>query len=139
MARAGTRALLTAAIAAVLLAQGEGFYLPGVAPRKYVPGEQLMVKVNTLTSDLTPLQVCDSHRARCACDVARKRARLLGRGKGSGIGRVRVRHVNSALRARRVLAGVPDDEERQGEHRSLNTTWCPSASSRAGKTLNPKP
>ena len=34
------------------------FYLPGVAPRKYVHGEQLMVKVNTLTSDLTPLQVC---------------------------------------------------------------------------------
>jgi hypothetical protein len=33
------------------------FYLPGVAPRKYVHGEQLMVKVNTLTSDLTPLQV----------------------------------------------------------------------------------
>jgi hypothetical protein len=60
MPRAGTRALLAAAIAAVLLAQGEGFYLPGVAPRKYVPGEQLMVKVNTLTSDLTPLQVCDS-------------------------------------------------------------------------------
>ena len=73
MTRAGTRALLAAAIAAVLLAQGEGFYLPGVAPRKYVPGEQLMVKVNTLTSDLTPLQVCDSRRARCACDVARTR------------------------------------------------------------------
>ncbi|KAJ1488343.1 Endomembrane protein 70-domain-containing protein, partial [Baffinella frigidus] len=33
-----------------------GFYLPGVAPRKYVHGEQLTVKVNTLTSDLTPLQ-----------------------------------------------------------------------------------
>jgi hypothetical protein len=36
---------------------GHSFYLPGVAPRKYVHGEQLMVKVNTLTSELTPLQV----------------------------------------------------------------------------------
>ena len=45
---AGSRAMLAAAMAAAMLAQGEGFYLPGVAPRKYVPGEQLMVKVNTL-------------------------------------------------------------------------------------------
>uniref|UniRef100_A0A7S0EL14 Transmembrane 9 superfamily member n=1 Tax=Hanusia phi TaxID=3032 RepID=A0A7S0EL14_9CRYP len=45
------------ALAGFLLLQGvSGFYLPGVAPRKYVHGEQLMVKVNTLTSDLTPLQ-----------------------------------------------------------------------------------
>ena len=57
---AGSRAMLAAAMAAAMLAQGEGFYLPGVAPRKYVPGEQLMVKVNTLTSDLTPLQVSAS-------------------------------------------------------------------------------
>jgi transmembrane 9 superfamily protein 2/4 len=41
---------------AALLAPCAAFYLPGVAPRKYVLGEQLMVKVNTLTSSLTPLQ-----------------------------------------------------------------------------------
>lgn len=40
----------------LLLHSGSAFYLPGVAPRKYVHGEQLMVKVNTLTSDLTPLR-----------------------------------------------------------------------------------
>ena len=38
------------------------FYLPGVAPRKYVHGEQLMVKVNTLTSDLTSVQVISPPR-----------------------------------------------------------------------------
>jgi transmembrane 9 superfamily protein 2/4 len=48
-------AVLLAVVVLGLLAEAEGFYLPGVAPRKYVLGEQLMVKVNTLTSSLTPL------------------------------------------------------------------------------------
>jgi transmembrane 9 superfamily protein 2/4 len=44
------------------------FYLPGVAPRKYVLGEQLMVKVNTLTSSLTPLQF-DYYNGACVSCV----------------------------------------------------------------------
>ena len=44
-------------LSVVLMHTTEAFYLPGVAPRKYVHGEQLMVKVNTLTSDASPLQV----------------------------------------------------------------------------------
>jgi hypothetical protein len=52
-----SRAQLVAALVLVGVLGASGFYLPGVAPRKYVHGEQLMVKVNTLTSDLTPLQV----------------------------------------------------------------------------------
>jgi hypothetical protein len=39
-----------------LLSETRAFYLPGVAPRKYKTGERMRVKVNTLTSDLTPLQ-----------------------------------------------------------------------------------
>jgi len=52
--------MVRAFLAALLLlgcGQVEGFYLPGVAPRKYLQSEQLMVKANTLTSNLTPLQV----------------------------------------------------------------------------------
>lgn len=49
--------VLSVLLVAALLSHGHAFYLPGVAPRKYVQGEQLMVKANTLTSDLTPLQV----------------------------------------------------------------------------------
>lgn len=41
----------------VMLSGAGAFYLPGVAPRKYRTGERMRVKVNTLTSDLTPLQV----------------------------------------------------------------------------------
>ena len=52
-----SRAQLVAALVLVGVLGASGFSLPGVAPRKYVHGEQLMVKVNTLTSDLTPLQV----------------------------------------------------------------------------------
>ena len=57
----GSRGLAAAAAAAVLLfalfGEAGAFYLPGVAPHKYKSGERMRVKVNTLTSDLTPLQV----------------------------------------------------------------------------------
>ena len=46
-----------AALFLALLGEAAAFYLPGVAPRKYKTGERMRVKVNTLTSDLTPLQV----------------------------------------------------------------------------------
>ena len=48
--------ILVVALALRFMTACDAFYLPGVAPRKYVLGEQLMVKVNTLTSSLTPLQ-----------------------------------------------------------------------------------
>ena len=53
----GRRGAAVLALLAVLLAETGAFYLPGVAPRKYKRGERMRVKVNTLTSDLTPLQV----------------------------------------------------------------------------------
>ena len=49
--------IATAAILMGLVGEAGAFYLPGVAPRKYKSGERMRVKVNTLTSDLTPLQV----------------------------------------------------------------------------------
>ena len=57
MATMGRRGAAVLALLAVLLAETGAFYLPGVAPRKYKRGERMRVKVNTLTSDLTPLQV----------------------------------------------------------------------------------
>jgi len=53
-----------AALLLALLGEAGAFYLPGVAPRKYRTGERMRVKVNTLTSDLTPLQASAS-RAPC--------------------------------------------------------------------------
>ena len=49
--------MATAVILMGLVGEAGAFYLPGVAPRKYKSGERMRVKVNTLTSDLTPLQV----------------------------------------------------------------------------------
>jgi len=43
-------------LSSLFVSLASAFYLPGVAPRKYRHGEKLTVKVNTLTSDLTPLQ-----------------------------------------------------------------------------------
>eukprot|EP00961_Rhodomonas_salina_P022649 304104-Rhodomonas_salina.1 len=51
--------LLWAAAMLAFLGLSSGFYLPGVAPRKYRYGEKMMVKVNTMTSENTPLQVDD--------------------------------------------------------------------------------
>mmetsp|Transcript_58539 Transcript_58539/g.137519 ORF Transcript_58539/g.137519 Transcript_58539/m.137519 type:complete len:668 (-) Transcript_58539:237-2240(-) len=48
--------LLWAAAMLAFLGLSSGFYLPGVAPRKYRYGEKMMVKVNTMTSENTPLQ-----------------------------------------------------------------------------------
>jgi len=55
----GTKVSWSAVLAVLLamLSEAGAFYLPGVAPRKYRTGERMRVKVNTLTSDLTPLQV----------------------------------------------------------------------------------
>ena len=55
--RSGMQFLPSKCIVLLFVDFASAFYLPGVAPRKYTHGEQLMVKVNTLTSDLTPLQV----------------------------------------------------------------------------------
>lgn len=38
---------------ACLLAPASAFYLPGVAPRDYLPGEKVDLKVNKLTSTKT--------------------------------------------------------------------------------------
>ena len=60
--------MLLAVVVVALSSRAHAFYLPGVAPRKYVLGEQLMVKVNTLTSSLTPLQF-DYYNGVCVCLV----------------------------------------------------------------------
>jgi len=57
---------LLAVVVLTVAGVAEAFYLPGVAPRKYVLGEQLMVKVNTLTSNLTPLQFDYYNGERCS-------------------------------------------------------------------------
>jgi len=65
MSQTKSRALL-AVVVLTVAGFAEAFYLPGVAPRKYVLGEQLMVKVNTLTSNLTPLQFDYYNGERCS-------------------------------------------------------------------------
>jgi transmembrane 9 superfamily protein 2/4 len=57
MGKMGRSGAAAAAVLLALLGEAGAFYLPGVAPRKYKTGERMRVKVNTLTSDLTPLQV----------------------------------------------------------------------------------
>ena len=39
----------------IVLALGEAFYLPGVAPHDYRPGERVELKVNKLSSTRTQL------------------------------------------------------------------------------------
>ena len=41
------------AVLCVLATVAHGFYLPGVAPRDYLPGEKVELKVNKLTSTKT--------------------------------------------------------------------------------------
>ena len=68
----GRGAAAAAALLLALLGEVAAFYLPGVAPRKYKTGERMRVKVNTLTSDLTPLQV-----VYCVCIQAQPRSSCL--------------------------------------------------------------
>jgi hypothetical protein len=49
--------LCTAAALLVALQMGQAFYLPGVAPRAFKDGEAVNMKVQTLVSTETPLQV----------------------------------------------------------------------------------
>ena len=43
------------AVLALAVRPSEGFYLPGVAPHQYLPGERVEVKVNKLSSTVTQL------------------------------------------------------------------------------------
>jgi len=72
-----SRAQLVSLLVLGLVYAASGFYLPGVAPRKYVHGEQLTVKVNTLTSDLTPLQVAFLSRSHPAAPPPTANQKLL--------------------------------------------------------------
>jgi hypothetical protein len=49
--------LCTAAVWLIVLQTGQAFYLPGVAPRAFKDGEAVNMKVQTLVSTETPLQV----------------------------------------------------------------------------------
>ena len=51
-------------LALLTLRAASGFYLPGVAPREYLDGEKVEVKVNKLTSTVT--QVRSAHGQRLA-------------------------------------------------------------------------
>lgn len=43
-------------LALMCLHLAHAFYLPGVAPRRFLPGEQHFIKVNTMTSPMNPLR-----------------------------------------------------------------------------------
>ena len=45
--------MLRSTLLALSLCRAAGFYLPGVAPRDYLPGEKVDLKVNKLTSTKT--------------------------------------------------------------------------------------
>ena len=49
--------LCAVAVWLIVLHTGQAFYLPGVAPRAFKDGEAVNMKVQTLVSTETPLQV----------------------------------------------------------------------------------
>ena len=49
--------LCAVAVWLIVLHTGQAFYLPGVAPRAFKEGEAVNMKVQTLVSTETPLQV----------------------------------------------------------------------------------
>jgi hypothetical protein len=51
----GKMMLRSALLSVFLLLSVDAFYLPGVAPREYMDGERVEVKVNKLTSTITQL------------------------------------------------------------------------------------
>ena len=60
-----TRARWTHWLPALLtLRAASGFYLPGVAPREYLDGEKVEVKVNKLTSTVTQVRSAHGQRLR---------------------------------------------------------------------------
>ena len=52
-------------LAAAAVHFAEGFYLPGVAPRDYLPGERVELKVNKLSSTKTQLVRIGHARESC--------------------------------------------------------------------------
>jgi hypothetical protein len=51
-------------LALLTLRAASGFYLPGVAPREYLDGEKVEVKVNKLTSTVTQVRSAHGQRLR---------------------------------------------------------------------------
>lgn len=67
-----------AAVLACLLAGANAFYLPGVSPHAYEPGEQVRLQVNSLTSVKTHLPYEFYNLKFCRPDVIREAPENLG-------------------------------------------------------------
>jgi hypothetical protein len=68
MPRGHINPLSTVAVWLIFLQTGQAFYLPGVAPRAFKDGEAVNMKVQTLVSTETPLQVGFWLWPACFCD-----------------------------------------------------------------------
>ena len=102
----------TAALGVAFIGGASAFYLPGVAPRDYLPGEKVELKVNKLTSTKTQCVVA----ARLSAHTSSQNQLFLEAG----------------LPASRAPLSLPDALGRSWciAGCRMNTTVCPSASRR---------